>query len=212
MKGINYMWEIGMIYEIKFINQNTNIIDKLINDGYACNDENRPEVLNLLIKKIDDTNKTIYRIPGYESIGNYYKDKNDNPIEKLAIKKDYDDTLFYTTNWSPNFIIPKALSCLYPDEIIEIKGYDISYIKNNKWCNKIGEKIQTGLYGININLVKKINDTTYEINLPIGEKNDKWGKIIFNEKDVSLYSNRYNITFTENNYLRKKLKQNILIV
>lgn len=200
-------------YKVRFLNQNTNIIDKLINDRYAYFDENN---LILLIKKIDDTNKELY--PDYKLLCNHYKDRNDIPYEELAIGKENDNTIFYVSKWSPYLGIVKALSYLYPDEIIETKEdapyYDrdnISYIKNGQWCNKIGEKIQTALYGVNISLVKRITDTAYELNLPIGEENDKWGKIIFNAKDISMYRYRYNITFPKNEYTVKFKNSEIIL-
>ena len=195
-------------YRVRF-KDDESITERLIKDGYAetyTRESDNFTGLTLHIAKIDKviTSTSHDDRPRCKigTTGKYltdrYKDRDGNSYEDIYVGMDHansKDYLYYCNKWDSNFGIAIALSYLYPDKIIEtveIPPYygDVTtaYLCDGAWSNKEGEPISQNigaLWGINQKLIRESKDGMFTVSLPIGTEDDKWGKIVVPEKDIS---------------------------
>ena len=193
-------------YEVTFKDKNArpSLLERLIADGYAEikeHDNNTPhgadsKYVNLHIKKIDGIIKSGHADDeGYPErfLGRHYKKEEDAPFDDIHVGQcDGGSGVFYVNKWSPNVLIAKALSALYPEEILEVKElapyYDrdkVAYFKGGDECNLSGEKLSGVIWAPNPRLIKENPDGSAVISLPIGDADDRWGRVSVPASDLS---------------------------
>ena len=198
-------------YEMTFKDKDRKptLLERLIADGYAelkrhSDDPDvfkeephrNDEYVSLCIAKIDELTKSVHTDdPEFPKrlLGQHYRDRNGAPYDYIHVGQcNGGSGVFYVNKWSPNILIAKALSILYPEEILEVKElapyYDrdkASYFKGGDECNLSGEKLSGAIWAPNLRLIKENPDGSAVISLPIGDADDRWGRASVPASDLS---------------------------
>ena len=195
-------------YKVRF--RNGNLLDKLIQDGYAEYLEHPIRTIALDLQKIDEQN-----IGGEwfkEALPDKYQETttflrsafHNNPKIIIGLLENRDG-IFYTNKWDPNVAIPIALSKLYPDEIIEYEesatyaGYQgtTHYFQDGRHVNREGEMVITALDHVNPKFIGNVNPETgmVTINAPVGNGRNRFGTFEVPEKNVSGLNGVNNVVY-----------------
>ncbi len=174
----------GEWYDYKFKFKNSDdIITRMKEDGFISDHETNPTSVYLHIRNI------IEKLPNDDIAQKLSNDFRDN-IETIEIGRG-NNHLFYVHKWTPSTAIPRAISLLYPEKILLTMEYAPYYdkdktlfIKKSDFVTPSGKPITAALWDINYKLWNKMPDGNISVSLPIGEANDKWGRLILSKDNA----------------------------
>lgn len=167
-------------YKFKFKNSD-DIISQMQQDGLLSRTQQEDAVLlnirNIIEKLQDEETKA---------------ELNDHFSNHETIKIGCGNNhLFYIHKWTPSTVIPRAISLLYPEKMLLTVEYAPYYdtdktifIKQGDFATPSGKPITAALWDINYKLWSKMPDGKVSVSLPIGEADDKWGKLIFSKDNA----------------------------
>lgn len=180
-------------YSMKFANKQGKLSDKLVEMGIA---ERQPKVLS------DRRNVTEYRI-FLDRFENYIGEEARNifshefsldpPLTSFVIGEEGDENIYYANKWAPDdrlaIAIGKAVG-VDRENIVEITCDYTGGFHYIKWYGKDGQCTKDGshVYGtitrISSNLLKDIGNE-YQVRLPIGDENARWGSFTLPKENVT---------------------------
>ena len=190
--------------------RNGNLLEKLIQDGYAEYVEERLGTIALNLQKIDEQNVGgewfKEALPDkYQETTTFLRSAYHNHPKITVGFLENRDGICYTNKWEPNIAIPIALSKLYPDEIIEYEesatylGYQgtTHYFQDGRHVNREGEMVITALDHINPKFIGNVNPETgmVTINAPVGDGRNKFGIFEVPERNVSGLNGVNNVVY-----------------
>lgn len=183
-------------YKIRFANKEENFAEALINKGFATYSSS---VLNHKCIEIDllKINPELFQ-KGYL----------DNGIDKIKVGIN-DNYIYFSNKWSPDDRLCDAISKHFPNDVLDFsreysggkRGDSNWYQKNGIDTLKNGTPITGALYNISESLITQRRNE-FIISLPIGDNNNKWGKIILPND---------NIKYSEYSSINGKRKYNISV-
>ncbi len=171
-------------FEFRFEHRKDSMSQLLMDDGIAVleTDNFGSSYLKIDIKKLCSE---IYEKINKENIA---KGKELREYFRINYKG---DGLQYYSKWVMDEIIVTTVSRYFKDDVIYVlasysgNGSIFSYfVKNGRDCLRDGTPTVDTIHGLSPNCINKINEDNYQVSIPIGEDNDKWGTFTVTKNNI----------------------------